>query len=176
SFTLTVSSGSPTASCLQGTGPLITLSGVRTAAYQNTSLADNTRIDASTAQILTADLKAVTIGGGSNLCFSGGDLLGQQPPSTAWSTMHSFNGIYVRTVKPSLHIENTRVLDSDDGVSMDRGSWPIVKTTPWSGWGRDRSPSRCPASLMASPALPLPPIKAYGTLRWRSGKPTTPRR
>jgi len=41
--------------------------------------------------------------------------------------MHSFNGIYVRTVKPSLHLENTRVFDSGDGVSMDPGgiNWTI---------------------------------------------------
>ena len=117
----------PPSSCLQGDGPLVTVGGVKASQYRNTSLTDNIRIDASTTQILTADLKAITISGGSNICFYGGELLGQQPPSTAWSTMHGVTGIHVKTVKPFLHLENTRVFDSGDGVSMDPGgmNWTI---------------------------------------------------
>ena len=47
-------------------------------------------------------------------------------------------------------------------------------TMVWLGAGP--FPEPLPPPLMASPALPLPPIKAYGTRRWRNGKPTTPRR
>ncbi len=119
--------GSPPSSCLQGDGSLVTVGGVKASQYRNTSLADNTKINASTMQILTADLKAITISGGSNICFYGGELLGQQPPATAWSTMHGVTGIHVKTVKPFLHLENTRVFDSGDGVSMDPGgmNWTI---------------------------------------------------
>src|SRR3989441_1045246 len=79
SFTLTVNPSVPPLSCLQGTGPLLTLSGVKTAQYENQSLAANTRIDASTAQFVTSAWAPVRLGGGSNVCFSGGEVLGQLP-------------------------------------------------------------------------------------------------
>ena len=75
-----------TSSCLKGDGPFITLSGVKMSQYWDTSLADDTRIDASTAQFLTSSWAPVRLGGGSNICFHGGELIGQLPPSTSWST------------------------------------------------------------------------------------------
>src|SRR5205823_2029030 len=120
SFSLTVSSGAPTSSCLQGTGPLLTVSGVKTAQYENQSLAANTRIDASHAQFLTTAWAPVRLGGGSNACFSGGEVIGQLPPSTPWSTMHDVTGMYV-TNSSLLHIENTRLFDYGDSLSMASG-------------------------------------------------------
>src|SRR5439155_23109167 len=73
----------PTAvSCL--TSPTITLSGVQTSAFANTSLPDNTQIDASTAQFVTSDNISIRLGGGSNTCYHGGESIGNLPPSTSW--------------------------------------------------------------------------------------------
>src|SRR5207253_10127273 len=74
-----------TGSCLLQSGSLITLSGMRTSAYQNTSAASGTKFDATAAQWLlnTPDVWGF-IGSGSNLYWHGGQILGTVPPSTPY--------------------------------------------------------------------------------------------
>jgi len=101
------------------------LAGVRTSAYGNTSLAANTKIDATTAQFLlpTAVNSATNVGGGSNICWSGGEILGQFPPSTPWPTMHDkygmVPGVTGSTSARLYKVENLTVFSYGDGVSMD---------------------------------------------------------
>src|SRR5439155_22164273 len=61
------------ASCLGQAATTQTVSGVQTAPFVNTSLADNTGIDASSAQWRAAAHSAIRLGGGANVCFQGAE-------------------------------------------------------------------------------------------------------
>jgi len=116
----------PDVSCVSQVGPLLSLSGVRPASYANTAVADSTKIDASTAQFLTPANDPVRVGGGANICFHGGETLGQLPPSTDWSTMHDTYAFEVRG-SPSFTIEDIKEFDYGDGITLDENS-----TSNWS--------------------------------------------
>src|SRR5213596_2374206 len=107
-----ISVTAPTAiSCL--TSPTITLSGVQTSAFANTSLPDNTQIDASTAQFLTSDNISIRLGGGSDICYHGGESIGNLPPSTSWSSALSHYSMVPDG--PNVTVENVRTFDRGDG-------------------------------------------------------------
>jgi hypothetical protein len=127
SATISVASGSDTVTsaitvrgvlCLNQTGPVVTLAGTQTSALDNTSAAADTKFDASTAQFLTAADVVTRVGGGAGVCYHGGQIVGQGPPSTPWSTMHDRYGMVVRDA-PLFQIESVTVFDYGDGVSMD---------------------------------------------------------
>lgn len=104
-------------SCLDQTGPTITVSGTQTA-FDNTNMAANTKVDASTAQFVpSAATVVVHVGSGSAICWHGGEIIGQLPPATPWATMHDSYGIDVDGA--SFQLENLRVFDTGDGVTMD---------------------------------------------------------
>ncbi len=84
----------PGGSCLKQPGPTKTVSGLHTSRWHNMRLADDTRIDASTAQLVSSEAKIlVFVGGGRGLCWHGGEIIGQQPPSTPYPTMHDTYGM-----------------------------------------------------------------------------------
>src|SRR2546426_1150755 len=105
STTITAASGGDTAraaitvrgyTCVNQVGPTTTVSGPQTAAIDNTSLATDTKLDASTAQFLTTADVAIRVGGNPRVCYHGGQVIGQSPPSTPWTTMHDRYGMVVR--------------------------------------------------------------------------------
>lgn len=103
--------------CLDQTGPTITVSGVQTS-FDNTNMASDTKVDASAAQFFPAGATVVVhVGGGSGICWHGGEILGQLPPSTPWATMHDSYGIDVDGA--SFLLEGLRLFDLGDGVTMD---------------------------------------------------------
>jgi uncharacterized protein YjdB len=108
-----------TGSCLTRTGPTIVVSGLQTT-WGNTSMADNTKVDASTALFAGGANTPVRIGGGSGICYSGGVIIGRLPPSTAWSAMHDTYAMVVNGAS-ALKIENVRIFDYGDGPTMDDG-------------------------------------------------------
>ena len=127
SATISAASGSDTATaaitvrgvpCLNQAGPTVTLSGQQNSALYNTSAAVDTKFDASTAQFLTAADVPTRVGGGTGLCYHGGQVVGQGPPSTSWSIMHDRYGMVVRDA-PLFQIEGVTFFDYGDGVSMD---------------------------------------------------------
>ena len=104
-------------SCLDQAGPTITVSGAQTA-FDNTSMASDTKVDASTAQFAAPSASVVVhVGGGSGICWQGGEINGQLPPSTPWATMHDSYGIDVDGA--SFLLEDLRLFDLGDGVTMD---------------------------------------------------------
>lgn len=107
----------PAASCLTQPGTVITVSGVLTAPFQDTSLADGTKIAASAARFVTADNIPVRLEGGSGVCWSGGALVGRLPPSTSWSRMHDTYGMVARGAM--FRLQNLRVFNYGDGVTLD---------------------------------------------------------
>src|SRR2546426_752230 len=114
----------PTAvSCL--TSPTITLSGVQTSAFANTSLPDNTQIDASSAQFLTSDNISIRLGGGSNVCYHGGETIGSLPPATAWSSALSHYSVVPDG--PNVTVEDVRTFDRGDGVAFGKNvpNWTL---------------------------------------------------
>jgi hypothetical protein len=123
SAAITVTAPTP---CLVRTGPTITLNGLQATAYFNTTLADNTKLDASSAQFLTGAARPVALGGGSGACFHGGATIGQLPPTTDWNTMHDTYAFQVRSI-PGFTLEDTREFDYGDGVTLDNNStnWTI---------------------------------------------------
>ena len=103
--------------CLDQTGPTITVSGAQTS-FDNTNMATNTKVDASTAQFVSPSATVVVhVGGSAGICWHGGEILGQLPPATAWSTMHDSYGIDVDGA--SFLLERLRLFDLGDGVTMD---------------------------------------------------------
>ena len=115
----------PVGSCLGQTGPTITLSGVQTSEYDNTSLADSTKVDASAAQFLTPATIAIKVGGGANLCFHGGESIGHLPPSSSWSTM--VKNYSMVPDGPGVTVEDLRTFDRGDGVAFgsDAPNWTL---------------------------------------------------
>ncbi len=107
--------------CLSRSGPLLTLSGVQTAVFDNRQLAEATRIDASTAQFRTGAAKAVRVGGGSRTCLRGGEIIGHLPPSTDWVTMHDTYAIQVEGI-PYFTLEGMHDFDYGDGITLSDSS------------------------------------------------------
>jgi uncharacterized protein YjdB len=115
----------PTGSCLTQTGSTITFRGLQTSGYDNGSVADNTKVDATTAQFQAAISVNIPIhiGGGSSLCWSGGQIVGRSPPNTIYDTMHDRYGMVVGTTggagAPNMRVEGLFIFDYGDGVSFD---------------------------------------------------------
>jgi len=103
--------------CVTRANPTITLSGVHTSPFTNTNLGRNSTIDAADARFVTSENIAISIGGGSGICFLGGDVMGSEPPATPYSTMHLTYGLVARA--SSFRVEDLRVFDYGDGASMD---------------------------------------------------------
>src|SRR3989454_4329638 len=127
SATITAASGGDTAraaitvrgyTCLNQAGPTTTVSGPQTSAIDSTSLAADTKLDASTAQFLTTADVAIRVGGNPRVCYHAGQVLGQSPPSTPWTTMHDRYGMVVRDAG-FFQVEGVEFFDYGDGVSMD---------------------------------------------------------
>src|SRR5207249_4820438 len=104
------------ASCLGQAATTQTVSGVQTTAFTNTSLADNTGIDATTAQYRTTDRISIRLGGGANVCFHGGETVGNLPPTTSWSTALDYYAVVPDG--PNVTVEGVRTFDRGDGVAF----------------------------------------------------------
>jgi hypothetical protein len=92
----------------------------------SSDLEDNTKLDASNAQFLLSQSvnHPVQYGGGTGICWSGGEVLGQFPPSDYWGDpyMHSKYGMlpgHTRGGGDDPIVENVRVFDYGDGISID---------------------------------------------------------
>ena len=123
-----------TGSCLLQSGSLITLSGLRTTAYQNTSAPSGTKFDATAAQWLlnTPDVWGF-IGSSANLCWHGGQILGTVPPSTpyedALNGYHLMYGVDVHGASPV--VEGLTIFTGGDGITFDDPSdanWTVRGT------------------------------------------------
>src|SRR2546430_17593565 len=69
------------------------VSGVQTAAFQDTTLGLNARIAASTAQFLTSANIVIKVGGNAGLCLSGGGGIGALPPAAPWGRVDKTYGV-----------------------------------------------------------------------------------
>jgi RHS repeat-associated protein len=103
-------------SCLDQGGPLVTLSGAQTQQYFHVTLADSTKIDARTAYWNNVNYPS-RIGGGVNLCWSGGEAHDSFPPSTAWATARSRYGHFVESASAT-DLEDMRIFNYGYGVSQ----------------------------------------------------------
>ncbi len=120
---ITVTAPPPvTGSCLALPGPTITLSGLSTSPYQNTSLTSGTKIDATAAQWLlnTPDVWGY-MGSSSNLCWHSGQILGTIPPSTPYEDnlngYHLMYGVDVHGASPL--VEGLTIFTGGDGITFD---------------------------------------------------------
>jgi len=113
----------PTGTCLSQAGSLVTLSGLRTSTYETGSLGATAKVDATTAQFLVdqGTNVPVRVGGGDGICWSGGEVLGQFPPSTSWSTMHDKYGMIPGSGSSAngIQIQNVTIFSYGDGISFD---------------------------------------------------------
>src|SRR5947199_1335212 len=122
-ITVTTPPPPPAGSCLTQAGPLVTLSGLRSSTYETGSLASSAKVDATTAQFLVdqGTNVPVRVGGGNGICWSGGEVLGQFPPSTSWSTMHDKYGMIPGSGSSAngIQIQNVTIFSYGDGISFD---------------------------------------------------------
>src|SRR5437763_4681467 len=113
----------PTGTWLSQTVTLVTLSGFRTSTYETGSLSASEKVDATTAQFLVdqGTNVPVRVGGGDGICWSGGEILGQFPPSTSWSTMHDKYGMIPGSGSSAngIKIQNVTIFSYGDGISFD---------------------------------------------------------
>ena len=123
-----------TGSCLVQSGSLITLSGMQTSTYQNSSASDGTKFDATAAQWLlnTPDVWGY-IGSGANLCWHGGQILGTVPPATpyedALNGYHLMYGVDVHGASPV--VEGLTIFTGGDGITFDAAgdaNWTVRGT------------------------------------------------
>jgi hypothetical protein len=136
-FTVTgdsVPGGPPpqSSACQSQSGPTVTLNGLRTSTYETSSLPASTKVDATTVQFLVDQSinVPVRVGGGLGICWSGGEVLGQFPPSTSWSTMHDKYGIIPGSHGSAngIRIHNVTVFSYGDAISFDEqpvSDWSI---------------------------------------------------
>ena len=124
-------------SCLDGSGPLIPLTGTWATSYDNRSLLNLTRLDARQATFLPSptNLYPVNLGGGSAICVSGGVELGQYDRSLTWDQMHMMNDAGFRFENPYLTVENLRIDDVADGIRPIAG--PFTIRSAWLTYVRD---------------------------------------
>src|SRR6266567_726955 len=122
-ITVTTPPPPPAGSCLTQAGPLVTLSGLRSSTYETGSLAGTAKVDATTAQFLVdqGTNVPVRVGGGNGICWSGGEVLGQFPPSTDWSTMHDKYGMIPGSGGSAngVQVQNVTIFSYGDGISFD---------------------------------------------------------
>ena len=122
-ITVTTPPPPPAGSCLTQAGPLVTLSGLRSSTYETGSLAGSAKVDATTVQFLVdqGTNVPVRVGGGDGICWSGGEVLGQFPPSTSWSTMHDKYGMIPGSGSSAngIQIQNVTIFSYGDGISFD---------------------------------------------------------
>jgi hypothetical protein len=101
----------------------VTLSGLRSSTYETGSLSTSAKVDATTAQFLVdqGTNVPVRVGGGNGICWSGGEVLGQFPPSTSWSTMHDKYGMIPGSGSSAngIKIQNVTIFSYGDGISFD---------------------------------------------------------
>lgn len=138
-FTFEVLVDAPTAppratTCLAQPGPTITLSGLHTTEYHNPSLA-NTKVDASTAQFMTGTNFPVRISG-NNLCWHGGEYIGQLPPSTPWTTMIKEFTILVDT-GANVTVEDFWIFNEGNAVSVQQHVSNYTVRSAYYPYGRD---------------------------------------
>jgi N-acetylneuraminic acid mutarotase len=116
-------------SCRDQGGPLTTLSGQQAGAYSQRTLPNSQKIDARTAQFtLDTNVNQPTrIGGGRNLCWSGGEVLGRFPPSRLWSPMHDTYGHQIDQNTGDMDVEDIRVFNYGDGIKNDKSgsNWRV---------------------------------------------------
>ena len=139
SFTFDVLVDAPTAppratTCMAQTGPTITLTGVHTTEYHNSNLA-NTKVDASTAQFMTGTNFPVRVSG-NNLCWHGGEYIGQLPPSTPWTTMIQEFTILVDT-GANVTIEDFWIFNEGNAVSVQQNVSNYTVRSAYYPYGRD---------------------------------------
>lgn len=106
-----------TASCLNQSGPLETISGNQTSGYDKRNLTNNTKINAATARWLDQGDNPVKVGG-SNLCFYGGYIEGNFPAATtSWERTHGANALSIYST-PNVTIENLKIFEHGDGIKL----------------------------------------------------------
>jgi hypothetical protein len=115
--------GSLATTCLDGTGPVITIRGDQSRQYRTGSrpLPDNVSVDARTATWDHVDDYPVVLEGGPDICFSGGAIRGEYPYSTDWETMHDTSAFTFRTTGKTT-VENVRIHNYGDGINFSTGN------------------------------------------------------
>ena len=138
----TVLAGSTTTTtvppCLSGDGPLVTLTGTLSGAYNSQSLAAGTRIDARAATFLASptNLYPISLGGAGGCCLLGGTVLGQYDRTWTWSQMHGINNAGIAFLNGDFTIDGLRVDDVEDGIRPRQGGGFTVRNA-WLSYVRD---------------------------------------
>jgi hypothetical protein len=84
--------------------------------YNNNSVGANSGIDARPVFWIGDTLKPFRIGGGANVCASGGEFTGTFPLSTSWSDMHNTYALEIRG--PDYLLENMKVHNYGDCIAV----------------------------------------------------------
>src|SRR5205814_8919862 len=65
---------------------------------------------------LTTARISIRLGGGANVCFHGGETVGNLPPATSWSTALNYYGVVPDGT--NITVEGIRTFDRGDGVAF----------------------------------------------------------
>ena len=120
--------------CLTQPGPTITLTGLHTTEWHNPNIG-NTKVDASTAQFMTGTLYPVRISG-TNLCWHGGEYIGQWAPSVAWTQMIKEFTILVDS-GANVTVEDLWIFDEGNAISLQQNVSNYTVRSVYYPYGRD---------------------------------------
>jgi hypothetical protein len=123
--------------CLAGSGPLITLAGVRAGEYQERALPVGTRIDGRSGVFLASptNLYPLNLAGGDGVCLGGGVVAGQYDRGLDWQAMHDLNNAGLRFESNALTVDGLRIDDVEDGIRPVGGQFTVRGA--WLSYVRD---------------------------------------
>ena len=123
--------------CLAQSGPLVTLTGTNTTAYQNYSVPADFRVDARAATFLSAptNLYPLNLNGNPGTCIAGAKLQGTYATTLTWSDMHTLNNAGVRFENDDVTVDGVRIDDVTDGIRPVGGGFTIRGV--WLSYVRD---------------------------------------
>jgi hypothetical protein len=136
-FYTPVAWGINTDNCLNGNGPYISLSGIQQTRFDTRAnlLKNYTVIDATSAQFNAVNNYPVMVYGGTGVCWHGGAVQGNYPPTATWDTMHGTTAVDVSSQK--IMVEDLRVDDYGDGVSFNENSFEFTLRRAYFSYIRD---------------------------------------
>jgi len=127
-----------TSTCLDGSGPLVTLSGTLSTAYYNQGLPAGTCIDARAVAFLASPTLRypINLDGGDGCGIVGGAVLGQYDRTWTWDQMHTINNAGIAFNNSAFTIDGLRVDNVEDGIRPQPGTGFTVRNA-WLSYVRD---------------------------------------
>jgi myo-inositol-hexaphosphate 3-phosphohydrolase len=118
--------------------PVVPLVGTFATDYRNRSLKPRTIVDAGRATFLASPSNRypLSLGGGEDVCITGGSVLGQYDRTWSWDRMHDMNNAGLAFENPGAIIDGIRIENVTDGIRPRPGGGFTIRNA-WLSYIRD---------------------------------------